>query len=48
MAGGGRSSVKFDDMVRLDLQYAELWSVRLDLEILLRTPRAVISGQGAH
>lgn len=40
----GRSSVKFDDMVRLDLRYATSWSPWLDLKILLRTPRAVIKG----
>jgi lipopolysaccharide/colanic/teichoic acid biosynthesis glycosyltransferase len=42
----GRSRVKFDDMVRLDLRYAASWSPWLDLKILLRTPAAVI--KGAH
>jgi lipopolysaccharide/colanic/teichoic acid biosynthesis glycosyltransferase len=45
---GGRSSVKFDDMVRLDLKYARTWSVWLDIKILLQTPGAVISGDGAY
>ena len=45
---GGRSRVKFDDMVRLDLQYAEHWSVWLDLMILLKTPAAVLTGEGAY
>jgi lipopolysaccharide/colanic/teichoic acid biosynthesis glycosyltransferase len=45
---GGRSRVKFSDMVRLDLQYARSWSLWLDIKILLRTPRAVISGEGAY
>jgi lipopolysaccharide/colanic/teichoic acid biosynthesis glycosyltransferase len=40
--------VKFDDMVRLDLQYAKTWSPWLDVKILLRTPGAVISGGGAY
>ena len=44
----GRSRVKFDEMVRLDLRYAETWSPWLDIQILLRTPRAVFEGQGAH
>ena len=44
----GRGRVKFDDMVRLDLRYAREWSPWLDLKILLRTPRAVIGGSGAH
>lgn len=44
----GRSRVKFDDMVRLDIRYAKSWSIWLDLKILLQTPRAVILGLGAH
>ena len=43
----GRSRVKFDDMVRLDIRYARSWSLWLDVKILLKTPRAVISGAGA-
>jgi lipopolysaccharide/colanic/teichoic acid biosynthesis glycosyltransferase len=43
----GRSKVKFDEMVRLDLRYAQTWSPWLDLKILLRTPGAVFSGDGA-
>jgi lipopolysaccharide/colanic/teichoic acid biosynthesis glycosyltransferase len=42
----GRSRVKFDDMVRLDLRYAMSWSPWLDVKILARTPGAVI--KGAH
>lgn len=43
----GRSRVKFDDMVRLDIRYAKSWSLWLDLKILLQTPRAVVTGAGA-
>jgi lipopolysaccharide/colanic/teichoic acid biosynthesis glycosyltransferase len=43
----GRSRVKFDEMVRLDLRYATSWTPWLDLKILLRTPLAVIRGSGA-
>jgi lipopolysaccharide/colanic/teichoic acid biosynthesis glycosyltransferase len=43
----GRSSVKFDEMVRLDLRYATSWSPWLDFKILMLTPRAVIKGAGA-
>jgi lipopolysaccharide/colanic/teichoic acid biosynthesis glycosyltransferase len=42
----GRSKVKFDEMVRLDIQYARDWSLGLDLKILLETPRAVFFGKG--
>jgi lipopolysaccharide/colanic/teichoic acid biosynthesis glycosyltransferase len=44
----GRSRTRFDDMVRLDLKYARVWSVWLDLKILAQTPGAVIQGEGAH
>jgi lipopolysaccharide/colanic/teichoic acid biosynthesis glycosyltransferase len=44
----GRSRVKFDDMVRLDLQYARTCSPWTDMKILWRTPGAVVLGDGAH
>ncbi|HVR27405.1 MAG TPA: sugar transferase [Candidatus Polarisedimenticolia bacterium] len=44
----GRSRVKFDDMVRLDLHYARTWSPWTDMKILWRTPGAVVLGDGAH
>lgn len=40
----GRSRVTFEEMVRLDLEYATAWSPWLDLKILLLTPGAVIKG----
>lgn len=44
----GRSKTTFDEMVRLDLQYARTWSIWMDIRILLQTPRAMVSGDGAH
>jgi exopolysaccharide biosynthesis polyprenyl glycosylphosphotransferase len=44
----GRSKTTFDQMVRLDLQYAKKWSPLLDVKILLQTPGAVLSGDGAY
>jgi lipopolysaccharide/colanic/teichoic acid biosynthesis glycosyltransferase len=43
----GRSRTTFDDMVRLDLRYAQTRSLWTDIKILLATPVAVISGKGA-
>ena len=42
-----RNRVGFDEMVRLDLAYVRQRSFWVDIKILLRTPRAVISGNGA-
>jgi lipopolysaccharide/colanic/teichoic acid biosynthesis glycosyltransferase len=44
----GRSRTTFDEMVRLDLRYSRICSPLSDLKILLQTPRAVFSGDGAY
>lgn len=44
----GRSRTTFDEMVRLDLRYARTWSLLLDLKIMIQTPRAILSGEGAY
>jgi lipopolysaccharide/colanic/teichoic acid biosynthesis glycosyltransferase len=44
----GRSRTTFDEMVRLDLRYSRMCSPISDLKILLQTPRAVFSGDGAY
>jgi lipopolysaccharide/colanic/teichoic acid biosynthesis glycosyltransferase len=44
----GRSRLKFDEMVRLDVRYARVRSIWLDVRILLRTPWSVIIGDGAY
>jgi lipopolysaccharide/colanic/teichoic acid biosynthesis glycosyltransferase len=43
-----RSSAEFDEMVRLDLDYIRNQSLWLDLKILLKTPLAVLRGNGAQ
>ena len=43
----GRSRLRFDDIVTLDVRYSRSWSALLELKILLRTPAAVLSGRGA-
>jgi exopolysaccharide biosynthesis polyprenyl glycosylphosphotransferase len=44
----GRSDLPWDEAVRLDVYYAENWTPVLDLLILARTVRAVVSGRGAY
>jgi exopolysaccharide biosynthesis polyprenyl glycosylphosphotransferase len=44
----GRSSLTFDEMVRLDLFYIENWSVGLDISLLVRTVPAVLFTKGAY
>ncbi len=44
----GRSSTTFDEMVRLDLQYATNWSPWMDTKIVLKTPWALVAGKGAY
>jgi lipopolysaccharide/colanic/teichoic acid biosynthesis glycosyltransferase len=43
----GRSRTTFDEMVRLDLRYARSCSLLTDARILMATPRAVLTGNGA-
>ena len=44
----GRSELTFDEMVMLDLFYAENWSLWLDFKIILRTIPTIIVGKGAY
>ena len=44
----GRSSLGFDDLVRLDFYYLEHWSIWLDISILLKTVPAVLGSRGAY
>ncbi|HWA51975.1 MAG TPA: sugar transferase [Patescibacteria group bacterium] len=43
----GRSAVNFDKRIAMDAYYAEKKSIMLDIQILLKTPWAMISGKGA-
>lgn len=45
---GGRSNLGWEEALRLDLQYARAWSIRMDLKILMRTLPAVARGDGAY
>ncbi|MDM7830678.1 sugar transferase [Cellulomonas edaphi] len=44
----GRSDLEWDEAVRLDLRYVDNWSVAMDLMILWKTGRAVLTGSGAY
>ncbi len=44
----GRSNTTFEEMVRLDIYYAEHWSLGLDLRILLLSIPAILTGRGAY
>jgi exopolysaccharide biosynthesis polyprenyl glycosylphosphotransferase len=44
----GRSDLSFDEMVMLDLFYAENWSLWLDFKIMVRTLPTVLLGRGAY
>ena len=44
----GRSNIKnFDDVVKLDMEYINNWSVLLDIKIILLTIKVVLFGKGA-
>jgi len=44
----GRNDLDFDRWMALDLKYIDSWSPLLDLEILVKTVPAVLSGRGAR
>lgn len=44
----GRNRRTFEEMIRLDIEYARSQSLRLDLSILARTPWVVLSSRGAR
>ena len=43
----GRNERTYEEMVRLDIDYAERRSLPLDLSILARTPSTVLARRGA-
>ena len=43
----GRNRTTFDDMVRLDIQYAKNLSLSMDLKILVKTVKAVFDLDGS-
>ena len=45
---GGRSEIDYTNMVKLDVAYAQSWSLIGDLQIILRTFVVVLVGRGAY
>ena len=43
----GRSSIPFEQWMKMDLQYMDEWSLWLDMKILAQTVSAVLKGSGA-
>ncbi|WP_225145793.1 sugar transferase [Bradyrhizobium sp. BRP20] len=43
----GRSTLGYEERVRLDMHYIRNYSIWLDLYIIFRTVAVVISGRGA-
>ena len=48
VAGVSRSDLDWEQAVMLDLYYVENWSLPLDLIIVMRTLKAVVTGRGAY
>jgi exopolysaccharide biosynthesis polyprenyl glycosylphosphotransferase len=44
----GRSDLPWEEAVRLDLRYIENWSLALDVLIMMKTCRAVLTSAGAY
>ena len=44
----GRSTVDFDEWMRMDLEYVDRWSLALDARILMATLPVVLRGTGAR
>ena len=44
----GRSNLSWEDSIRLDLDYVENWTMLRDLQIIVRTARAVLASHGAY
>ena len=44
----GRSEIAFEDMLHLDIEYIENWSLWLDLRIIWQTVLVIFTGKGAY
>ena len=44
----GRKETTWDDRMAFDIKYVEEWSVALDLILIAKTFRVIISGEGSY
>jgi lipopolysaccharide/colanic/teichoic acid biosynthesis glycosyltransferase len=44
----GRNAIDWDQRIELDIWYVDHWSLALDLQILLRTPTALVAPEGVY
>lgn len=44
----GRQTVGYDERVRMDMYYVKNWSLAMDIKILMKTPYAVLTREGAY
>lgn len=44
----GRSDLKFEEEAKLDVYYIENWSLKLDLQILFKTPFVILAREAAY
>ena len=43
----GRCELTFDEMIDLDIEYSKSWSPLLEMQILVKTPKVVLTAKGA-
>ncbi len=43
---GRRNQMRFEDWMKLDLEYIDSWSIRLDFRIIAKTIPVIIRGSG--
>jgi lipopolysaccharide/colanic/teichoic acid biosynthesis glycosyltransferase len=43
----GRNEIGFEEWMQLDLRYVDNWSLKVDVELILKTFPVVVFGRGA-